>query len=177
MSPAELASKIDHTLLKPEALLPDVDRVIDEGLTHRFASICISPPFVAHTAKRLKGSGVKTCTVIGFPNGTHTPVVKGIEATTTIKQGAEEIDVVAHLPLLLNLDLDGARGELIEVVKAARATRSGRSLQEFLRSELIALADRPSPDDLLARVRARKLHAGADLTAADIVEAVHADRP
>ena len=30
---------------------------------------------------------------------------------------------------------------------AARAARSGRSLQEFLRSELISLADRPSPDD------------------------------
>jgi len=60
---------------------------------------------------------------------------------------------------------------------AARAARSGRSLQEFLRSELISLADRPSPDDLLARVRARKLHAGADLTADDLVDAVRADRP
>ena len=60
---------------------------------------------------------------------------------------------------------------------AARAARSGRSLQEFLRSELISLAERPSPDDLLARVRTRKLHAGADLTAGDLVDAVRADRP
>jgi len=150
MSPAELASKIDHTLLKPEALLPDVDRVIDEGLAHRFASICISPPFVAHTAKRLKGSGVKTCTVIGFPNGTHTPVVKGIEATTTIKQGADEIDVVAHLPLLLNLDLDGARGELIEVVKAARATRSDVVIKVIVESAALVAINRERAEQTIA---------------------------
>ena len=67
---------------------------------------------------------------------------------------------------------EGTRNEL-----AARAARSGRSLQEFLRSELISLAERPSPDDLLARVRTRKLHAGADLTAGDLVDAVRADPP
>ena len=150
MTPTELASKIDHTILKPEARLPDVDKVIDEALAYRFASVCISPPFVSHTAKRLKGSGVKTCTVIGFPNGTHTPAVKAIEATTTIKQGADEIDVVAHLPLLLNLDLDAARSELIEVVKAARATRSDVVIKVIVESAALVSINKDKAEETIA---------------------------
>ena len=46
------------------------------------------------------------------------------------------------------------------VDKLSSAAKSGRSLQEFLRSELVELATRPSPADLMSRVResARKWH-------------------
>jgi plasmid stability protein len=78
----------------------------------------------------------------------------------------------AGMPAITIRDVpDDARNEL-----AARAARSGRSLQEYLRAELIALAERPSAEDLLARVRARKLHAGASLTDGDVLEAVVGDR-
>lgn len=68
---------------------------------------------------------------------------------------------------------DEARNEL-----AARAARSGRSLQEYLREELEAMARRPSVDDWSARVAARKeAGGGVSMSADEIVAAVHADRP
>lgn len=60
---------------------------------------------------------------------------------------------------------DDVRDEL-----AARARRSGRSLQEYLRSELVVLAERPEPEELLARVRDRKQHTGSRLSADRILE-------
>ncbi len=66
---------------------------------------------------------------------------------------------------------DEVRDEL-----AARAARAGRSLQEYLRGELIELASRPSPDELLARVRVRKATTGSRLGADEIVGHRDADR-
>lgn len=66
---------------------------------------------------------------------------------------------------------DDVRDEL-----AARAAHAGRSLQEHLRRELIELARRPSGDELLARVRARKEGTGSRLDAATILAHRDADR-
>jgi plasmid stability protein len=59
---------------------------------------------------------------------------------------------------------------------AARAARSGRSLQEYLRLELIRLASRPDPADLIARVRERKSRLGTRLSAEEIIELRDMDR-
>ena len=124
MTATELAGRIDHTILKPEALAPEVHKVVSEAMAYQFASVCIAPAWVAKVADMLKGSGVKCCTVVGFPHGTSKSTVKAIEAVAAIKDGAQEVDVVAFLPFLLNHDVDAAKGELIEVVRAARAVRA-----------------------------------------------------
>lgn len=66
---------------------------------------------------------------------------------------------------------DEARNEL-----AARAAITGRSLQEYLRSELIELSRRPDPDVLLARIRERKQRTGSELPADRIFQHRDADR-
>jgi len=66
---------------------------------------------------------------------------------------------------------DETRDEL-----AARAAITGRSLQEYLRSELIELSRRPDPDVLLARVRERKQRTGSELPADRILQHRDADR-
>lgn len=123
MTSAEFAKTIDHTVLKPEALSPEVQKVCSEAIEHRFAAVCVAPVWVPRVATLLRGTGVLTCTVAGFPHGAGKPTVKAIEAVAAVKDGADEVDVVAHLPHLLNLDLDAARAELMEVVRAARAGR------------------------------------------------------
>jgi plasmid stability protein len=59
---------------------------------------------------------------------------------------------------------------------AARAARSGRSLQEYLRGELIQLAERPDTATVLERIRQRKAQTGTTLRAADILELRDLDR-
>jgi antitoxin FitA len=66
---------------------------------------------------------------------------------------------------------DHARDEL-----AARAARSGRSLQEYLRRQLIDLAQRPDAEALLARIRDRKERTGSALSPDEILEHRDADR-
>jgi deoxyribose-phosphate aldolase len=140
MTAAELASKIDHTNLKPDALPADIHRLIAEAIEHRFATVCVAPAFVAKAAIELRGSGIALCTVVSFPHGTSKPTIKAIEATSAVKDGADEIDVVAHLPNLINNNFDAARLELIEIVKAARATRSTTVIKVIIESAaLLAL--------------------------------------
>ena len=123
LTPADFARKIDHTVLKPEALSPEVQKICSEALEHKFASVCVAPAWVPTVAKLLQGSGVLTCTVAGFPHGTSKATVKAIESVAAVKDGADEVDVVVHLPHLLTLNLDAARAELMEVVRGSRAAR------------------------------------------------------
>src|SRR4051794_38068188 len=123
MTAAELARRIDHTILKPEALAPEVHKVVTEAIQHQFASVCVAPAWIAKVATMLKGSGVACCTVVSFPHGTSKATLKAIEASSAVKDGATEVDVVAFLPFLINHDADAAKAELMEVVRACRAVR------------------------------------------------------
>jgi antitoxin FitA len=59
---------------------------------------------------------------------------------------------------------------------AARAARSGRSLQEYLRNELIEAARRPDPEVVIARARERVRTTGSRLSSSAILEHRDADR-
>lgn len=59
---------------------------------------------------------------------------------------------------------------------AARAAATGRSLQEYLRLQLIELARRPDPEVLVARIRARKERTGSRMTVPAILDYRDADR-
>jgi deoxyribose-phosphate aldolase len=123
MTATDIARRIDHTILKPEASAPEVHQIVTEAIQYGFASVCVAPAWVAKVADMLKGSAVACCTVVGFPHGTSKPTVKAIEATAAVKDGAREVDVVAFLPFLINHDVEAARAELVEVVRACRAVR------------------------------------------------------
>src|SRR5262245_63498758 len=66
-----LASLIDHTLLKPDATRDAVEQLCREAAQFCFASVCVNPNWVALCRELLRGSGVRVCTVIGFPLGAH----------------------------------------------------------------------------------------------------------
>lgn len=145
-----LASRIDHTILKPEATLADVQRLADEAKAHGFASVCANPIFAAALSRMLAGSPVKTCCVVGFPFGAAKSTVKAIEATVAVKDGAEEVDVVAHLPLLLERNLPGVKAELLEINKSARAANSRVVIKVIVESTL--LMQGVSPDEAESRI-------------------------
>lgn len=101
---ADLASLIDHTLLRADARAGDIDRLCEEARRHHFASVCVNPSWVARAAANLEGSGVDTCSVVGFPLGAHTPAVKAAEAAGAIRDGAREIDMVIDIGALKSVD-------------------------------------------------------------------------
>jgi len=165
MTAAELASKIDHTILKPEATSAEVHRVVTEAMQLGCATVCVAPAWVGRVATMLRGQPLATgvCTVVGFPHGTSKPTVKAIEATSTIKDGADEIDVVAFLPNLLAGDVEATKAELREIVRAARTTRSDVVIKVIVESTLLlkALGETRGAAALAAACRAVR-ESGAD---------------
>jgi deoxyribose-phosphate aldolase len=100
MNAQELASTIDHTLLKPEATPDQVRQLCAEARQYAFASVCINPVYVPLAVAELRGSKVMTCTVISFPLGSAMTEVKVYEAQAAIRKGAAEVDMVIHVGAL-----------------------------------------------------------------------------
>ena len=116
----DFAKMIDHTLLKTDARQADLDKLLNEAKAYHFASVCVSPVWVPYAAEQLRGSGVKTCTVIGFPQGATPSAVKAFEARRAIEDGAEEVDMVIPVGRLKDQDYDYVRADIAAVVAAAK---------------------------------------------------------
>ena len=117
--PLDVAKYIDHTLLKPDATADEIDVLCDEAKEFGFASVCVNPTWVKRAADRLRGSDVKTCSVIGFPLGATTPEIKAMEARRALRDGAREVDMVINIGALKSGDLDLVRTDIEKVVDSA----------------------------------------------------------
>lgn len=95
----DLARVIDHTLLSPTAAPADIDRLCDEAAHFSFWAVCVNPCHVARASERLDGSGIKVCSVVGFPLGCNTTATKVMEGVEAMKNGASELDVVMNVGL------------------------------------------------------------------------------
>lgn len=115
---ASLATYMDHTLLKPEATAADIDRVVAEARQFGTASVCVNPYWVARVAAGLAGSGVKTCTVIGFPLGATSTASKVAETRDATAHGAQEIDMVINIGELKAGNDDAVRSDISAVANA-----------------------------------------------------------
>lgn len=120
-SASDLAAAIDHTLLKPEATRADIDRLCDEALEHRFATVCINGLWVEHAAGRLQGSPVAPCVVVGFPFGASVPAATAFEARSAIDAGAGEIDMVMSIGQAVSGEWDEVRAGIAEIRDACAA--------------------------------------------------------
>ncbi len=114
-----LASMIDHTLLRADAAEAEVAKLIEEAKTYTFASVCVNPTWVAYSAERLAGSGVKVCTVIDFPLGASTPETKAFETRGAIEKGADEVDMVINIGALKSSNTELVERDIRSVVEAA----------------------------------------------------------
>ncbi len=115
----EMARWIDHTQLKPDTSEQQIEHICEEARQHHFASVCINPTWVPLCHKLLRGSGVKVCTVIGFPLGATLPQVKALETKLVIDQGADEVDMVINVGALKSGDLAMVEHDIRSVVRAA----------------------------------------------------------
>jgi len=113
------AKYMDHTVLKPETTKATLKRFCDEAKQYHFASVCVNPANIPYVAEQLKGSGVKACAVIGFPLGANTTLIKAMEATEAVKNGAEEVDMVINIGALKDKDYDYVYNDIKAVVDAA----------------------------------------------------------
>ena len=117
MKKEEIACHIDHTLLKQTATWQQIQKICQEGIEQKTASVCIPPSYVKAASEFVKGQ-VAICTVIGFPNGYHTTETKLFETKNALQNGADEIDMVINLGWVKDGLFDLIEQEIKEVKKA-----------------------------------------------------------
>ncbi|MBQ1305349.1 MAG: deoxyribose-phosphate aldolase [Erysipelotrichales bacterium] len=113
------AKYVDHTVLKIATTKETVLKFCAEAKQYHFASVCVNPCNVPLVAEQLKGTGVKTCCVIGFPLGANTTKIKALETLDAVENGAEEVDMVINVGRLKDKDYDYVREDIKAVVNAA----------------------------------------------------------
>jgi deoxyribose-phosphate aldolase len=113
-----LAPIIDHTLLKPEASRQDIEKLCAEARQFKFASVCVNPCNVKLVADLLEGTGIKVCSVVGFPLGAAKKEVKAFETRKAILDGAGEIDMVMNVGAMKSGDLLLVERDMREVREA-----------------------------------------------------------
>ncbi|MFF0909659.1 deoxyribose-phosphate aldolase [Microbacterium enclense] len=145
---ADLATYIDHTLLKPEATRADVERIIAEGAELGTYSVCLSPSFLPVEVP----AGLKVAVVCGFPSGKHHAEVKAAEAALSVAQGADEIDMVIDVGAAIEGRYDVVESE----IRAVRAAAPAPTVLKVI-IESAALSD-----DAIVAVCEAAVAAGAD---------------
>ena len=137
---ADIASLIDHTLLKPDASRADIQKICQEALKYCFASVCVNPWNVSQAAEILRGSAVRVCTVVGFPLGATLPQVKVFETEEAIKLGAQEIDMVINVGALKSKQDDAVEADIRGVVEASH--RGGAICKVILETALLSTEEK-----------------------------------
>ncbi|MDF2892507.1 MAG: deoxyribose-phosphate aldolase [Clostridia bacterium] len=120
MDKKTLASYIDHTILKADAQVKDVEKLCKEAAEYQFASVCVNAANVKQAAGILNGTEIKVCTVVGFPLGATLPQVKAFEAEEAIKNGAHEVDMVINVGALKSGQLDIVEQDIKAVAAACK---------------------------------------------------------
>lgn len=143
-----IASKIDHTLLKQEATKEQIEKICVEAKEYSFASVCVNPTWVKICAELLAGTTVKVCTVIGFPLGASTSETKAFETANAIENGAGEIDMVLNVGALKSNDTELVKQDIEAVVQSAKGKAIVKVILEtcLLTKEEIKLASQLSKD-------------------------------
>jgi len=165
----DLCPLIDHTLLKPGAWVAEIDQLCDEALEYEFASVCVNPYWVPRCARRLEGSVVRVCTVIGFPLGANTTHMKAEEAKEAVACGAREVDMVLAVGLAKAGDWETVRRDY-RAVREAVPTATLKVILEtcLLTDEEKAHASRIAAEESLDFVKTSTGFSTGGATEADV---------
>lgn len=128
-----IAGFIDHTLLKPNATEKEIEKLCHEARQYKFASVCVNTSYAELCARLLQGSGVKVCSVVGFPLGAMSSDAKAFETRDAVAHGADEIDMVINVGKLQSGNFAYVYDDIRAVVRAA----AGHVVKVIIESSLL----------------------------------------
>lgn len=128
----EILCRVDHTLLSVNAGAEEIKSLCDDAISFGCASVCIPPSFVS-MVKEYVSDRIAVCTVIGFPNGYNTTLVKCFEAECAVNDGTDEIDMVINVGWVK----DGKYTDILNEINAVKASCKGRILKVIIETCLL----------------------------------------
>jgi deoxyribose-phosphate aldolase len=125
----ELARSLEATLVRPTALVADVEALAARARELACAAVVVLPPLVATARAELGRGPLHVVAAVGLPFGAEGSRATAATCAQAVADGADVLDVVASLPLLANGDFPAARDELAAAVAAAAgAAPEGRHI-------------------------------------------------
>ncbi len=118
MRPKHLARFIDHSILKPNSSTEELEQGCLTARRLEVASVCLLPHYVRRCRELLAGSPVRTSTVVGFPHGGASLRAKLAETEAYLDDGAEELDVVVNVSLVVSGRFSEVREEVSALTSA-----------------------------------------------------------
>ena len=131
MTRREMASVIDHTLLKADATRAQIEKLCREAVDCGFHSVCVNLGRAEIARQALEGSEVALCVVIGFPLGASG--TKPLEAARAVELGVDEIDMVMDI----GSAKDGSWDAVEDEIRAVREACPGKVLKVILETCLL----------------------------------------
>lgn len=133
----DLATYIEHTLLKPSATPEEVQQVCQEAWRYNFPTVCVYPVAVRQAKELLHDKQPQICTVIGFPTGAVTSAVKLYEAQEAVENGATELDVVVNLGWVKSGQSDKIYREIAQI-----CSETGQVVKAILETSILTEAEK-----------------------------------
>ena len=112
---------VDHTLLKSDTTVAEINKVCHEAIENQYYSVCISPYYVPVCVQILKDTPIKVATVIGYPMGYACLQSKLEEIADAVKNNVDELDVVLNVSAVKNGDWSYIQEEIEAVVRLAKS--------------------------------------------------------
>ena len=166
-----LASVIDHTLLKPDATRPQVEKICEEAARYRFACAMVNPVWVSTAVSALNGSGIPVGVVIGFPLGASLVSTLSQEAAALLRLGARELDIVIPIGQLKSGNHLAVENTIRTVADLAHL--HGALLKVILETALLSVAEKLRASEIAIQsgadfIKTSTGFASAGATAADV---------
>ena len=148
MQNQDIFSKIDHTVLKAFTTWEDVEKLCDEAVKHKMASVCIPPCYVKKIKDKYNDE-LKICTVIGFPLGYNVTEVKELETVCALRDGADEIDMVINICEVKN----GNFGYVEDEIARLRKLTEGKILKVIIETCYLSEEEKKRLCQIVSKVK------------------------
>ena len=147
-----IAEKIDHTLLKADAMEREIVNLCHEAKTNHFATVCVNPCYVKIATKILHGTGVGVAVVVGFPLGATLTEVKVQEVFAVKAFGAKEVDMVMNVGYAKSADWEAVEQDINRVVEAAHSC--GLIIKVIIETALLTEDEKKRAAEIVTKVGA-----------------------
>ena len=142
---------IDHTALKPETTLTQIEKLCAEAKEYEFFSVCVNSYYVRKAAQLLAGSSTKVCTVVGFPLGASTMETKRFEAMKAVAEGAREIDMVMNISAVKSQDWQYVLDDMSSLAQVCH--QQGALLKVILETCLLTESEKKMACELAVKAK------------------------
>jgi len=130
---------IEHSVLKPDTVIVDIERICTEAAAYHFGTVCVPPLFVKMAKILTAGTGIKVSTVIGYPFGFSAIEAKVAEIVLAVIDGADEVEMVVNTGAIKNNDWQFLANEINTVMPVIRGR--GKKITVILETGLLTATE------------------------------------